>query len=282
MVSTLGLISYWKMDESSGDMLDEWDTNHGSVDGATQGSAGKINTGYNFDGSNDEVRIPADSTVDIYGKTNFSISMWVYPESDGEGSFAKAIDKANSTSDNSGVGYSFKVRSEDANGVLFSMKLQHDTTNALATTNDKYPVDNWYHILIVYNEDSNKKIKLYVNGSLADLSVDNAGVGTVSDDSAIDLVVGNYAGATTRTWDGNIDEIGLWNLSLTSTDASDLYNNGDGLAYPFSGGRVGKRLQINIGDTWKETEGIKINIGDVWKTVEGLKINIGDAWKTIF
>ena len=40
--------------------------------------------------------------------------------------------------------------------------------------------------------------------------------------------------------------------------------------------------QINIGDTWKEIEGMKINIGDVWKTVEGLQVNIGDDWKTVF
>ena len=45
---------------------------------------------------------------------------------------------------------------------------------------------------------------------------------------------------------------------------------------------TGTNTQINIGDTWKDIEGMKINIGDSWKAVEGAQINIGDSWKTIF
>ncbi len=44
----------------------------------------------------------------------------------------------------------------------------------------------------------------------------------------------------------------------------------------------GTNIQINIGDVWKDVEGMQINIGDVWKTVEGAQINIGDTWKEIF
>ena len=49
-----------------------------------------------------------------------------------------------------------------------------------------------------------------------------------------------------------------------------------------STGATGTNTQINIGDDWKEIEGMQINIGDVWKDVASAKINIGDAWKTIF
>ena len=39
-----GLISYWKLDEESGDAIDACGNNDGTVTGATQGAAGKINT----------------------------------------------------------------------------------------------------------------------------------------------------------------------------------------------------------------------------------------------
>lgn len=42
------------------------------------------------------------------------------------------------------------------------------------------------------------------------------------------------------------------------------------------------QIQINIGDAWKDVEGMQINIGDAWKEVAGVQINIGDAWKEIF
>jgi len=39
--------------------------------------------------------------------------------------------------------------------------------------------------------------------------------------------------------------------------------------------------QINIGDIFKDAEGLQINIGDAWKDVEKVQINIGDAWKDL-
>jgi hypothetical protein len=59
---------------------------------------------------------------------------------------------------------------------------------------------------------------------------------------------------------------------------SDAANWRAGIYCPF----LGTNMQINIGDSWKELEGLQINIGDVWKPVASAQINIGDAWKTIF
>ena len=37
-----------------------------------------------------------------------------------------------------------------------------------------------------------------------------------------------------RSFKGTIDELGIWNRALTDADVSKLYNNGNGLSYPFS------------------------------------------------
>lgn len=69
------------------------------------------------------------------------------------------------------------------------------------------------------------------------------------------------------TWTPNSEEL-LANIGVFTSD--------------YTGPPADTVTQINIGDTWKEIEGMKINIGDVWKTVEGLQVNIGDDWKTVF
>jgi hypothetical protein len=34
-------------------------------------------------------------------------------------------------------------------------------------------------------------------------------------------------------FDGTIDEVGIWNRSLSSSEVSELYNGGSGASYPF-------------------------------------------------
>jgi hypothetical protein len=42
---------------------------------------------------------------------------------------------------------------------------------------------------------------------------------------------GRPGGVVQHYFDGVIDEVGLWNRTLTTNEISDLYNDGDGLAY---------------------------------------------------
>lgn len=44
------------------------------------------------------------------------------------------------------------------------------------------------------------------------------------------------AGSPTEFFNGSIDEPAIWSQALSSTDWTNLYNSGAGLAYPFSGG----------------------------------------------
>jgi hypothetical protein len=41
-------------------------------------------------------------------------------------------------------------------------------------------------------------------------------------------------GIATQLFKGKIDELGLWDRLLTSNEISTIYNNGNGLSYPFS------------------------------------------------
>jgi len=91
--------------------------------------------------------------------------------------------------------------------------------------------------------------------------------------------LGKPSGLSTADFDGLIDEVGIWSRALNSTEVSELYNSGSGLAYPFT---TGTNCKINIGDTFKDVSEFKINIGDDWKAVTKVQQNIGDSWKTVF
>ena len=51
----------------------------------------------------------------------------------------------------------------------------------------------------------------------------------------------------------------------------------------YASGAATGLLKINIGDSWKLSQGIKINIDNKWETVDtnACKINIGDSWEDV-
>ena len=179
--------------------------------------------GYTFDGADSIITVPADTTIDINGKTVLSISAWINPASVGEGNLGRIVNKFAGT-----VGYVAYVQNEAGGFVELYCTITHDgVANATAITNPIAPINTWSHLSFVYNEDSAKKIKIYLNSSLVTLDTNTAGVGAVDDDSAIDLTIGNTA-ALTRTFDGSIANIMIFDHALTPFEVERLYNGGVG------------------------------------------------------
>ena len=73
---TDGLVSYYKLDETSGNqVIDSWGVNNGINYGATIGAIGKVGTAYQFASSK-----YCEATFD-FTPTSFTISFWIYPTS---------------------------------------------------------------------------------------------------------------------------------------------------------------------------------------------------------
>src|SRR6056297_1438800 len=69
-----GLVSYWTLDESSGDAIDYISGNDGTPNGGvTQGVTGQVNSAYSFDGSDDYINL-GNGLQSIQ-----TFSFWVYP-----------------------------------------------------------------------------------------------------------------------------------------------------------------------------------------------------------
>jgi len=226
----IGAGAHYKLNETSGTSIaDSAGTNTGTwagtgAQGLTSMTA-KVGGGLFFDGGaagSDVITAPADPSIDIKGKTSYSVSTWIRPASVGR-TTGRIIDKANNN--NATLGYNFLLRDEVAGFTKLQVIIQHAITDAQARSDAVVPNNLWSHVAFVYNEDSDGKIKLYLNALLLALDIDIAGnvIGSPSNDSALDLNIGNSA-AKDRTFDGTIDNIIIYNRALGIDEIQQQYN----------------------------------------------------------
>ncbi len=172
-----------------------------------------------FDGADNKITVSADPTIDANGKTALTISAWINPASGGENDGGRVIDKISGDG-----GYVLFVGDEVASAVQLAANVLYDgVSDSETTTTARTPINTWTHVAMVHNEDSAKKTKIYFNGVLQALTTDNAGVGTIDNDSAVDLTIGNLAAATTRTFDGLIDDVRIYNVAKSAAEVKSIF-----------------------------------------------------------
>ena len=264
MVTTTNLISYYKCD-TNGTFPDAHGSSNGVINGASFTASGKINGGYDFDGDNDDIVAAGfNDTVETF-------SFWF-----NRGTTITSSTPGEILLGSGNVNYYIGVGSLAGLATNETLMIVSYTGS---TARHSYITSNiaagWHHVCYCWNSGQSR-YDLYLDGSLQTLT---AGTNGHAEKLVLnELVIGSFV-ESSNYYDGIIDEIGLWDAPISSGDVADLYNNGDGLAYPF--GVVGLNMSLNISDTWKDVSGMKINIGDTWKEVVAVKVNIGDDWKDV-
>ena len=107
-------------------------------------------------------------------------------------------------------------------GGLFQVSKQGVTTYLIGTTDLR---DSLYHQIILVVE-ANGTGRLYIDG----VSEVNQSAGTSYTGTQV-TTLGESQGGADTTWIGTIDEIGLWNRTLTNTEIIQLYNLGVGITH---------------------------------------------------
>ena len=234
----------WHLKEASGTTPDSsGNSNTGTVSGVTQGQTGQIHLAHSYDGVDDITTVQEDPSIDITGNTYLTGEAWIKPASDGEGDLARILDKAGAY-----LGYFLLVREEDVGGVKLRAQIRFitDTANyASATTSTRMTLNAWHYVAFVFNENSDNKIQLYIDGDLQNLEIDTAGTGTLGDDSGQDLIIGNNADQT-RTFDGLIDEIRISDNARSNKWIKAQYLSMTGAFITF-GGEDGQFISSDLG-----------------------------------
>ncbi len=211
----MSLVAQYKLDEKTGTAIADFvGTNPGTSANTVVPIAGPGNeTGLVFNGTDDVIAVGANSVIDANGKTALTITAWINPASDGGGNAARMLDK----------GYYFYITNESSGVVHLRFSLIMAGADVGSVKNGGVTLNKWSHVAAVYNEDGNKKGKLYIDGFLQSLDVDIAGVDAVSDDSADDLRIGN-TDVGSSGFDGSISDVRIYDEALSQNRIVQIMN----------------------------------------------------------
>ncbi|MDP4267549.1 MAG: LamG-like jellyroll fold domain-containing protein, partial [Bacteroidota bacterium] len=204
-VPTLGQSSYFSFNGNANDAVGGL---NGTVNGATLTTDrfGKSNSAYLFNGTNNFIAIPG--TYDFEPRT---INVWFNP-SDGDYSDRRYV----FVSDNPNL---IKGHVElyilDINGVK---KLINWTDDAEDTVD--IVLNKWYNATITV--DNNKLVKFYLNGCLINASYYNSNIHSVN--GLENFIIGSARTSLSRFFLGKIDEVRIYNRTLTDCEIKNLYD----------------------------------------------------------
>lgn len=215
-----GLGGYWKLDGDANDSLGV-NNGSGSLTGWNWTTAGKINQAFNKDSAISTGYINLGSGSALKPTTAISLSAWF--------NFSGSV-TANSriisdwhqdgTRDRWIFGYS-----TDGNQILWH---KAGVSVGIGTIGSTITTGSWVHLAVTWNQASGSTT--YLNGAVV-----NSGITTGGDFPAgldRNVTIGNQEEISTGMY-GAIDEFGIWGRCLSSDEITMLYNNGDGLSYPF-------------------------------------------------
>lgn len=211
------LVSYWKLDEASGDAADSVGSNTMSNQGTTGYTACLINNGIDLGTANTTKYFKRADALGLSLGGDRSFSLWVKMRTEQSG-----------TSD------IMSINIAGTPGTYTRLTYYYDSgtryiTDGGRASGTEYAVNlgtsSWHHFVYVV---SGSGFTIYVDGtSRMTGTINSSNVGANS------FAFGaNYAGSLFLN--AYMDEIGVWSRAITSAEVTALYNSGNGLAYPFT------------------------------------------------
>lgn len=228
MALTDNIVAYWKLDENTGSVVaDSVASFGGTWQGAlgSQWATGLINSGGNLNGADNYVSSGAKS---LGLGTAITLSLWVN---------AKTLAAATYYCWFSFGGYI-------AGGWI--LQRAGDSGDVLRFA---YNGDNYFNGPAFNTTGAFVHLAVTVSGTPTNFYINNVATGatraagaanfSATDPQALEI---GRRGDNTQLINGTIDEIGLWNRTLSSGEIGSLYNSGAGLQYPFSTGNFGNMV----------------------------------------
>lgn len=241
-----GLVGYWRLDRTSGSIRDySGHGNDGTNNGSTRGVTGVFATdAFEFDGSDDGVNVSHDASFDV---ENLTVSAWVNMDSlntPGHGSWIVSHGDDAPAEDETG----FEFYYEDGTGWEAFWAGTSQSSGSLTATRS-VQTGRWYHVVFTFDGGN---ASIYENGRL---------VGTnASDIDAIQyprdciLRIGKFSNCLgnesfSNPLDGTIDEVRVYNRSLSPNEIRKLYFNTTADKY-FEGNYTSPLIDLTGSVSW--------------------------------
>jgi hypothetical protein len=219
-----GVVAYWKLDESSGSVIDASGVHNGTNVSGTPGQSGKIYTSYSFSASSG-IDMGNDAAFNFGSSSDFTLSAWFRTTSNQDQYIIAKF--------NTGITPGLVIGTDAGLPYAAIMDGTGSGTEAMVIVSGPNAVndDQWHLLTVTF--DRNGSLKLYIGAT--EVANGDISVITESINNSNSLCIGyrDYP-ASPKNFNGSIDEVGIWSRVLSSGEVAELYNSGTGLAYPFN------------------------------------------------
>jgi hypothetical protein len=219
-IPTDGLVAWYPFNGNAND--ESGNGNNGTVNGATltTDKDGNENSAYSFDGVDDKISIAnSDGFNDL---TELTISVWVnfsslpnWKNSDGGRSIITKLIPAEAN-----INLSFALYTEhDEDALRFDFNTSESSSNNRITPFSNYLTENtWYNLIFTYDGEYGRT--LWDGEIVSESSSINGQIrNTLSE-----LNIGGSFRSKNKSFDGQIDDVAIWNRALSNDEIIALHN----------------------------------------------------------
>ena len=227
---TTGLVGYWPFCGNANDA--SGNGNNGTpMNGValTTDRFGNANSAYSFDGVDDRIDIADNTNQLIFGsQAAVTLSIWVQKLSTNISGdpISKGWHSGTFSLGNKYLAFGYESTSNSYNFSLYNATTLNSIQSSVNAT-----VNQWDHLVIVRSST----MKFYINGVEVGINALNAGwnvdYNSFITNSPLTFGARNNLSAPSTPfwsnfWDGKLDDIGIWNRTLTASEIQQLYNQG--------------------------------------------------------
>lgn len=226
--------------ETAGGMHGVFYDNEGQINTEDCSVSGKLNAALQFDGNR---YINFGNTGNI--TSDLSICAWVY--------LSDTIDHRTIVSKSWNNAYRFRVHDD---GTLWFL-INDGSSSEIEYSYSTVPTGQWTHVAVTVNL-STQEVKFYIDG---ELDATESTAKTTINTSTDDLLIGAYSTTPTEAWKGYLDDIRIYNCTLSDNDIENIYNRGVGSedGNPVEWTRVQQSITGQTGTTSWTDDGTEIS-----------------------
>jgi hypothetical protein len=221
--SLTGLKGYYKFEESSGNFInnatsagstDAWSNDITTTGSPTYQQSGIIDYSLHMTGISGTTSPSFNWTTE-----DWSVSVWGKITSGAGTGVYRGLVTTRYVSSGSSASEWWTL------GTSNNGKIAYETgggTYKLFETGSDFDGQGWAHFVLTYDA-SEDELKFYLDGVLKDTHTTT----TLGNTSNL-LGIGQWSGNNANVWNGNIDELSIWNKILNQTEITSLYNSDAG------------------------------------------------------
>ena len=259
-VPTNGLVGYWPFNGNAND--ESGSGNNGTVNGATLTTDrfGVANKAYSFDGVNDFIDLGVNPLINNLTQ-NYTFSFFILKNNFNSSMVLGNIDPS--------IVGSWRILLRTTTNFESSFNNSPTWYSAYSSQNT-ITLNNWIHLVTVRD---NSFIKIYVNGILN--STTNVGLLNPNTYPNAETKLGKHWVSIDNNYEyinGKLDDLGVWNRSLSDCEIQDLYNSqinsvaGSILTSPHSA-TVGSTVTLSSSTTSQSLQWQNNPLNNGWQNV---------------